>query len=37
LHGLAGELAAQELTETALISSDLPAYLGPAIRRLGGR
>lgn len=37
LHGLAAELAAREWTETALISSDLPAYLGPAIRQLGGR
>lgn len=36
LHGLAADLAAAELSQTALISSDLPRYLGPAIRQLGG-
>lgn len=37
LHGLAGDLAASDRGETALISSDLLDYLGPAIRRMGGR
>ncbi|MFN9247826.1 MAG: NAD(P)H-hydrate dehydratase [Planctomycetota bacterium] len=37
LHGLAAELATRELSETSLISTDLLAYLGPAIRQLGGR
>ena len=37
LHGLAGDLAAADRGETALISSDLPDYLGPTIRRMGGR
>lgn len=37
LHGLAGDLAAADRGETALISSDLLDHLGPAIRHLGGR
>lgn len=36
LHGLAGDLAAEALSETSLISSDLLDFIGPAIRRLGG-
>lgn len=34
LHGLAGDLAAAELSEPALIASDLLAFLGKAWRRL---
>ena len=34
LHGLAGDLAAAELSQPALIASDLPRYFGPAWRRL---
>ncbi|MES2789226.1 MAG: NAD(P)H-hydrate dehydratase [Planctomycetota bacterium] len=30
LHGLAGDLAAAELSQPALIASDLPHYFGPA-------
>jgi NAD(P)H-hydrate epimerase len=37
LHGLAGDLAAVDRGETALISSDLTDYLGGAIRQMGGR
>ncbi|MFM7739850.1 MAG: NAD(P)H-hydrate dehydratase, partial [Planctomycetota bacterium] len=37
LHGLAGDLAAADCGETALISSDIPDYLGRAIRQMGGR
>lgn len=37
LHGLAGDLAAADRGETALLSSDLPEYLGAAIRKMGGR
>ena len=34
LHGLAGDLAAQELSEESLIASDLIAYLPKAFRKL---
>lgn len=34
LHGLAGDLAAAELSQPALIASDLPRYFGPAWRQL---
>ncbi|MCC7421670.1 MAG: NAD(P)H-hydrate dehydratase [Planctomycetaceae bacterium] len=34
LHGLAGDLAAEELSEPGLIASDLPRYLGRAWKRL---
>jgi ADP-dependent NAD(P)H-hydrate dehydratase len=34
LHGLAGDLAAEELSQPGLIASDLPRYLGPAWRTL---
>lgn len=34
LHGLAGDLAAAELSQPALIASDLPLYFGPAWRQL---
>lgn len=34
LHGLAGDLAAAELSQPALIASDLPRYLGAAWRKL---
>ncbi|MFM7564912.1 MAG: NAD(P)H-hydrate dehydratase [Planctomycetota bacterium] len=37
LHGMAGDLAAADCGETALISSDIPDYLGRAIRQMGGR
>lgn len=37
LHGLAGDLAVADHGETSLISSDIPAYLGRAIRQMGGR
>jgi NAD(P)H-hydrate epimerase len=37
LHGLAGDLAARELSEPALIASDLPRWLGAAWRKLGKR
>lgn len=30
LHGLAGDLAAEDLSQPGLIASDLPRYLGPA-------
>ena len=36
IHGLAGDLAAQELGEDALISSDIVAYLPNAIRAVTG-
>jgi ADP-dependent NAD(P)H-hydrate dehydratase len=36
LHGLAADLAAAEISQTSLISSDLPNYLGRAIRKMGG-
>ena len=35
LHGLAGDLAAGQLSEPGLIATDLPQYLGPAWKRLG--
>lgn len=34
LHGLAGDLAAAELSEPALIASDLPRYLGAAWKQM---
>jgi NAD(P)H-hydrate epimerase len=34
LHGLAGDLAAAELSQPALIASDLPRFLGPAWLKL---
>jgi len=34
LHGLAGDLAAAELSQPGLIASDLPRFLGPAWRKL---
>jgi len=34
LHGLAGDLAAKDLSQPALIASDLPRYLGPAWKTL---
>lgn len=34
LHGLAGDLAAAELSEPGLIASDLPRYLGAAWQRV---
>jgi ADP-dependent NAD(P)H-hydrate dehydratase len=34
LHGLAGDLAAEELSQPGLIASDLPRYLGAAWRTL---
>lgn len=37
LHGLAGDLAAGDRGETSLVSSDIPDYLGRAIRQMGGR
>jgi NAD(P)H-hydrate epimerase len=37
IHGLAGDLAAEQLGQTALIASDLVRFLPPAIRRLEGR
>jgi NAD(P)H-hydrate epimerase len=33
LHGLAGDLAAAELSQPGLIASDLPRFLGPAWRK----
>ena len=35
LHGLAGDLAAKELSKPALIASDLPRYLGAAWKKVG--
>ena len=35
LHGLAGDLAAAELSQPGLIASDLPRYLAAAWKRLG--
>jgi NAD(P)H-hydrate epimerase len=37
LHGLAGDLAAEELSQPGLIASDLPRFLGAAWREFGGR
>jgi NAD(P)H-hydrate epimerase len=37
LHGLAGDLAAKELSKPALIASDLPRYLGGAWKKVEGR
>lgn len=37
LHGLAGDLAAEELSEPGLIASDLPNFLGKAWKRMGAR
>jgi NAD(P)H-hydrate epimerase len=37
LHGLAGDLAAQELGQVSLIASDLPKYLPKAFMTLGER
>lgn len=37
LHGLAGDLAAAELSQPALIASDLPRFLGPAWQKLLAR
>jgi len=34
LHGLAGDLAAEELSEPGLIATDLPQFLGPAWKQL---
>jgi NAD(P)H-hydrate epimerase len=36
LHGLAADLAAEDLSEAGLISSDLPFYLARAWKKLGG-
>jgi NAD(P)H-hydrate epimerase len=36
LHGLAGDLAAADLSKPALIASDLPRYVGAAWKQLGG-
>lgn len=36
VHGLAGDLAAKELGQTALIASDLLKYLPAALRQVGG-
>ena len=35
LHGLAGDLAAAELSQPGLIASDLPRFLGAAWKRVG--
>jgi NAD(P)H-hydrate epimerase len=35
LHGLAGDLAAEDLSEPGLIASDLPRYLGKAWKQAG--
>jgi len=35
LHGLAGDLAAAELSRPGLIASDLPRYLGKALLQMG--
>jgi len=35
LHGLAGDLAAQEVGQEALVAGDLIAYLGKAFREIG--
>jgi ADP-dependent NAD(P)H-hydrate dehydratase len=37
LHGRAGDLAAEALSETALIASDLPRYVGAAWKDLAAR
>lgn len=37
LHGLAGDLAAKELTQPGLIASDLPRYLPAAWKALGAQ
>lgn len=36
LHGLAADLAAEELSEAGIISSDLPRYVARAWKKLGG-
>ncbi len=36
LHGLAGDLAADDLTEWCLIASDLIGYLPKAIKKIIG-
>ena len=36
LHGLAADLAAEELSEAGMISSDLPKYVARAWKKLGG-
>lgn len=37
LHGLAGDLAAAELSKPGLIASDLPRYLGKAWKQVGAQ
>ena len=36
VHGYAGDLAASQLSETAMIASDIIDFLGPAWLTLGG-
>jgi NAD(P)H-hydrate epimerase len=36
LHGIAAELAAHDLSEAGMISSDLPLYVARAWKKLGG-
>ncbi len=35
LHGMAGDLAAEEMSQAGMIASDLPYYLGKALLRYG--